>query len=159
MQKLNGRESEAEFPPQICCPGLPAKIRVARGVAQVDVLYLRGGVEGCCTAHYIVHPQCPRLVARLLHLVVGDGEGLVPRQGVGSRFGAALRGGELRQRFAGTWSQEVATKGFESCEKAKQWKLGQIHVKFIENWYEFRADFTASCICEPSVNLCVNLGA
>ena len=30
-------------------------------------------------SYYIVHPQCPRLVGRLLRLVVGDGEGLVLR--------------------------------------------------------------------------------
>ena len=59
--------------------------------------YVRGGVEGCCLAHYIIHRRCPRLAGRLLHLVVGDGEGLVLRQGVGSTIGAGLQGGELRQ--------------------------------------------------------------
>ena len=97
MQKLKGGELEAEFPPQICGPGLLPKIRVARGAAQVNVNYLRGGVEGCCPGHHIIHPQRPRLVGRLLHLVGGDGEGLVLRQGVGSRIGAGLQGGELRQ--------------------------------------------------------------
>ena len=88
MQKLKGGKSELEFPPQICGPGLPPKIRVAGGAARVNVNYVGGGGEGCCLARYIIHPQCPRLVSRLLHLVVGAGEGLVLRQGVGSKIGA-----------------------------------------------------------------------
>ena len=97
MQKLKGGELEAEFPPQICGPRLPTKIRVARGAARVNENYVRGGGEGCCPNHYIIHPQCPRLVGRLPHWVVGDREGLVLRQGVGSRIGARMQGGELRQ--------------------------------------------------------------
>ena len=69
----------AEFPPQSCGPGLPPKIGVAGGAAQVNVNYLMGGGEGCCPAYYIIHPQCPQLVGRLLQLVVGDGESLVLR--------------------------------------------------------------------------------
>ena len=101
MQKLKGEELEAQFPPQIFASGLPPKKRVALGVAHVHLNYLRGGVEGCYPAHYIVHPQCPRLVGRLLHLVVGDGEGLVLCQGVGSRIVAGLQGGQLRQSLLG----------------------------------------------------------
>ena len=97
MQKLKAGELEAAFPPQICGPSLPPKIRVARGAAQVDVNDVGGEVEGCCPAHNIVHPHCTRLVGRLLQLVVGDGEGLVLRSGVSSRIGAGLQGGELRQ--------------------------------------------------------------
>ena len=87
MQKLKGGELGAEFPPQICGPDIPPKILVAGGAAQVDVNYLGGRVEGCYPAHYIVHPQCPRLVGRPLQLVVGDGEGLVLRQGVAAGLG------------------------------------------------------------------------
>ena len=82
MHKFKGGESEAALPPQICGPSLHRKIRVARGAAQVNVNYLRVGVEGCCPAHYIIHRTY------LLHLLVGNGEGLVLRQGVGSRIGA-----------------------------------------------------------------------
>ena len=84
MQKSKGGELAAEFPPPSCGPSLPPKIGVAGGNAQVDVNHIRGGVEGCCPAHNIVHPQRPRLVGRLLQLVVGDGEGLVVGEGVGS---------------------------------------------------------------------------
>ena len=56
MQKIKGVELEAEFPPRICGPRLPPKIGVARGAAQVNVNYLRGGVDGCCQGHYIIHP-------------------------------------------------------------------------------------------------------
>ena len=101
MQKLKGGELEGEFHPQICGPGLSPNIRVARGAAQVDVNYLSGRGEGCCIVHYTIHPQCPRLVGRLLQLVAGDGEGLVLRQGFGSRIGAGLQGGELRQSLLG----------------------------------------------------------
>ena len=37
MQKLKGGELGAEFPPQMSGPGIPLKIRVAGGAAQVDV--------------------------------------------------------------------------------------------------------------------------
>ena len=92
MQKRKRGELAAEFPPQSCGPSPPPKIGVARGAAMVDVNDIGGGVEGCSLAHNIVHPQCPRLVGRLLQLVVGDGEGLVLREGVGSRIGAGLLG-------------------------------------------------------------------
>ena len=101
MQKLKRGELAAEFPPQSCGPGLPPKIGVAGGAAQVDVNDIRGGVEGCCPAHNIVHPQCPRQVGRLLQLVVGDEEGLLLREGVGSGIGAGLQGGELGQSLLG----------------------------------------------------------
>ena len=41
--------------------------------------------------------------------------------------------------FAVTWSEEEAKKGFESYEKAKLWKLGQIRTKFVRNSYEFHS--------------------
>ena len=46
--------------------------------------------------------------------------------------------------FAGTWLEEEAKKGFESCGKAKQWKSEQIRGNFVRNSYEFRANFTIS---------------
>ena len=95
VQNTKGGNPEAEFPPQSCGRGLPPHVRLARRDAQVKVNYLRGGVEGCCPCHYILHRKCPRLVCRLLHLLVGDGEGLVLRQGVGSSIGAGLQGGKL----------------------------------------------------------------
>ena len=58
------------------------------------------------------------------------------------------RGGTEERRAAtksvATWSQKTVKKGFESREKAKQWRLGQIHVKSVGNLYEFRANFTIS---------------
>ena len=42
-------------------------------------------------------PQCSRLVGCLLQLLVGYGDGLVLRQGVGNKVGAGLQGGELRR--------------------------------------------------------------
>ena len=89
MQTLKREELAADVPPQICGPSLPPNIGVAGGAAQVDVNDIGGGVEGCCPAHNIVHPQCPRLVGCFLQLVVGHGEGLVLREGVGSRIGEA----------------------------------------------------------------------
>ena len=57
MQKVKRGELGAEFLPEICGPGLPPKIRVAGGARHVNVNHLAGGVEGCCRAHNIVHPQ------------------------------------------------------------------------------------------------------
>ena len=95
MQKFKGGDLAAEFPPERCGPSLPPKIAVAGGGAQVDVDHIGGGVEGCCPAHNIIHPQCPRLVRRLLQLMVGDGEGLVVGEGVGSGVGARLHASKL----------------------------------------------------------------
>ena len=59
------------------------------------------------------------------------------RGGLGSGRGCRQRdrggtaGWRARTRSAGTWSKEDAKKGFESCEKAKQWKLGQIRTNFV----------------------------
>ena len=59
MKNFKGGDLAAEFPPQSCGTGLPPKMGVAGGAAQVDVNPIRGGVEGCCPAHNIIHPQCP----------------------------------------------------------------------------------------------------
>ena len=126
MQKFKGGELGAEFPPQMCGPGLPLRIRDVGGAAQVDVNYLGGGVEGCCPAHYMVHHQCPRLVGRLLHLAVGDGEGLVLRQGVGSRIGAGLQGGEPRQPLLGHGQKKRQGKDLRAVRKRNSGNCGEI---------------------------------
>ena len=99
MQKFKGGYLAAQFPPQGCGPSPTPKVGLAGGAAHVDVDDLGGGVEGCCPAHNIIHPQCPRLVRRLLQLMVGDGEGLVVGEGVGCRLRG--RGARLGWR-AGT---------------------------------------------------------
>ena len=74
------------------------------------------------------------------------------RHGVGSNIGARLQGGETKS--AGTWLQKEAKKGFESCEKAKQWRSGQMHVKFVRISYEIGANFVRiSCECHSLANL------
>ena len=121
MQKCKGGEFPAQFPPQGCGPGPAPKVGVAGGAAQVHVDDLGGGVEGCCPAHNIIRPQCPRLVRRLLQLMVGDGEGLLMGEGVGCGVGARGRAGELGQSLMGH-CQKRMRREFESCEKAKEWK-------------------------------------
>ena len=101
MQKFEGGELAAQFPPQGCGPSPPPKVGVAGGAAHVDVDDLGGGVEGCCPAHNIIHPQCPRPVRRLLQLMVGDGEGLVVGEGVGCGVGARGQAGELGHSLLG----------------------------------------------------------
>ena len=130
-----------------------------RWVAQVDVYHIREGVEGCCPAQGIIRAQCPQLVRRLLQLMAGDRKGLVVGQGVGSEIGAATASWRAETESAATWSKEDARKGFESCEKAEQWKRGQIHTKNVPISYELRADFTFLWTREPNGYLCVNLGA
>ena len=128
MQKLKRGELGAEFPPQSCGPGLPPKIGVAGGAAQVDVNDLGGGVEGCCPAHNFVHPQCPRQVGqvgRLLQLVLGDGEGLVLRQSVGSRIGAGLQGGELGQSLLGHGHKKKQRKALRAVRKRNSGNWGK----------------------------------
>ena len=53
-----------------------------------------------------------------------------------AKISAAASGGTAGRRagtkYPGTWSQEEANKGFESCEKAKKWKLWQIQRKFVQ---------------------------
>ena len=135
VQKRKGGNAEAEFPPQICGPCMPSPPckNCATGCAgQCELPRGRGGVEGCCPDNYILHRKCPRPVCHLLHLVGGDGEDLVLRQGVGTSVRAGLHR-RAATKSDGTWSQKEAKKGSESCEKAKQWELGQIHLKFVKN--------------------------
>ena len=125
MQKFKEGDLAAEFPPQICGPDLPPKIGVAGGAAQVDVNHIGGGVEGCCPAHNIVHPQCPRLVGRLLQLVVGDGEGLVVREGVGSGIGAELQAGELGQGLLRHGQKKMQRKALRAVRKRNNGNRGK----------------------------------
>ena len=57
MQKFKGGGLAAHFPPHRCGPAPPPEVGVASGAAHVDVNDLGGGVEGCCLAHNIIHPQ------------------------------------------------------------------------------------------------------
>ena len=150
MQKFKGGELAAEFPPQICGPGLPPKIGVAGGAARVDVNHIGGGVEGCCPAHNIVQPQCPRLVGRLLQLVVGDWEGLVVGEGVGSGIGAALQAGELGQGLLGHGQKKMRRKALRVVRKRNSGNWGT----FVRNWYEIRTNFVQIwCKFQSLVNL------
>ena len=121
IQKIKGGELAAQFPPQRCGPAPPPKVGVAGGATQVDVDHIGGWVEGCCPAHNIIHAQCPRLVRRLLQLMVGDGEGLVVGEGVGYGVGVRGQAGELGHSLL-RHGQKKMRREFESCEKAKQWK-------------------------------------
>ena len=85
-----------------------------------------------------IPPPVPRHVGRLLQLVVGDGEGLVLRQGVGSRIGAGLQGGELRRCLLGHGQKNRQRKALRAVRKRNSGKSGI----FVRNWYEFRANFS-----------------
>ena len=119
MQKLKGGELVAQFPPQRCGPAPPPEVGVAGGAAHVDVNDFGGGVEGCCPARNIIHPQCPRQVRRLLQFMVGNREGLVV---IGSGRGFRLRGLSASWDIVCRDMIKRECEGFESCEKAKQWK-------------------------------------
>ena len=101
MEKFEGGELAAQFPPQGCGPSPPPEVAVAGGAAHVDVDDIRGGLEGGCPAHDVIHPQCPRLVPRLLQLMVGDGEGLVVGEGASCGVGARGQACELRHSLPG----------------------------------------------------------
>ena len=88
MEKFEGGELAAQFPPQGCGPSPPPEVAVAGGAAHVDVDDIGGGVERGCPAHDVIHSQCPQLVRRLVQSMVGDGEGLVVGEwGRGARPG------------------------------------------------------------------------
>ena len=87
--------------------------------------YLRGGVEGCCPSHYIIHRKCPRLVGRVLHVVVGDGEGLVLRPVVGSSIRARLQGGELGQSLLGHGHIKRQRKALRAVRKRNSGEWGK----------------------------------
>ena len=145
MQKFKGGELAAQFPPQGCGPSPPPKVGVAGGAAHVDVDDLGGGLEGCCPAHNIIHPQGPQSVRRLLQLMVGDGEGLVMGEGVGARGQA----GELRHSLLGHCQKRMRRKALRALRKRKSGNEG----KFVRNSDEIGTKFVRiSHSCE-SVNL------
>ena len=82
MEKFEGGELAAQFPPQGCGPSPPPEVAVAGGAAHVDVDDTGGGVEGGCPAHDVIHPQLPRLVRCLLQLMVGTGRAWGARPGL-----------------------------------------------------------------------------
>ena len=132
MHKLKGGELAAHFPPQRCGPAPPPKVGVAGGATQVDVDHIGGGVEGCCPAHNIIQPQCPRQVRRLLPLMVRDGEGLVVGKGVGCGVGARGQAGELGLSLLGH-GQKKMRREFEKMRKRNSGNEG----KFVRISYEF----------------------
>ena len=91
-KKTKGGNPEAEFPPQNCGPGLPREVRVARGAAQINVNNLGGGLQGCCPGHYVFHCECAGVVCCLIALVMGDWQGLILGEGVGSSIRPGLQG-------------------------------------------------------------------
>ena len=140
MQKFKGGELAAQFPPQGCGPSPPPKVGVAVGAAHVDVDDIGGGVEGCCPAHNIIHPQSPRQVRRVLQLRVGDGEGLVMGEGVGCGVGARGQAGELRHSLLVHCQKRMRRKALRAVRKRNSGNEG----KFVRNSYEIRANFTLS---------------
>ena len=90
-----------QFPPQGCGPSPQPEVAVAGRAAHVDVDDIGGGVEGGCPALNVIHPPCPRLVRRLLQLMVRDREGLVVGEGVGCGVGARGQACELGHSLLG----------------------------------------------------------
>ena len=132
MQKTNGGNPEAEFPPRIRGLGLASKIRGARGTAEINVNNLGGGVQGWCPSHSILDCEGPGLVGRLLYLVRGDWQGLILRQGVGSSIGLGLQGRELRKTL-----EHRQIKALRAVRQRNSGKWG----KFVRNWYKIRTNF------------------
>ena len=109
--------------------------------------HIGGGVEGCCPAHTIIHPRCPRQVRRLLQVMVGDGEGLVVGQGVGCGVGARGQGGELGQSLLGHGQKKMRRKALRAVRKRKSGNEGKFVPNSYEigtNSYEIHANFTFS---------------
>ena len=133
MEKFEGGELVAQFPPQGCGPSPPPEVTVAGGAAHVDVDDIGGGVEGGCPAHDVIHPQCLRLVRCLLQLMVGSGEGLVVGEGVGCGVGARGQAGELRHSLLGHCQKRMRRKALRAVRKRNSGNEG----KFVRNSYEF----------------------
>ena len=136
MHQFKGGELAAKFRPQRCGPAPPPKVGVAGGATQVDVDHIGGGVEGCCPAHNIIHPPCPRQVRRLLQLMVGDGEGFVGGEGVGCGVGARGQAGELGHGLLGHGQKKMRRKALRAMRKRNRRNEG----KFVRNSYEFRTN-------------------
>ena len=68
MEKFEGGELAAQFPPQGCGASPPLEVAVAGGAAHVDVDDIGGGVEGatqptmsstpCCPDSYVASSNC-----------------------------------------------------------------------------------------------------
>ena len=119
-------------PRQLNCVGLYC---YSHAIGRDSDKFVRG-VEGCCPAHNIIHPQCPRQVRRLLQLMVGEGEGLVVGEGVGCGVRARGQAGELGHSLLGHCPKRMRRE-FESCEKANSGNKGE----FVQNSYELRTKF------------------
>ena len=59
MEKFEGGELAAQFPPQGCGPSPPPEVAVAGGAAHVDVDDIGGGVEGAAQSTMSSTPSCP----------------------------------------------------------------------------------------------------
>ena len=146
MEKFEGGELVAQFPPQGCGPSPPPEVAVAGGAAHIDVDDIGGAVEGGCPAHDVIHPKCLRLVRCLLQLMVGNGEGLVVGEGVGCGVGARGQAGELRHSLLGHCQKRMRRKALRAVRKRNSGNEG----KFVRNSYEFRTNFVR---ISHSVNL------
>ena len=79
------------------------------------------------------HPtQCPRLVGCLLQLLVGDREGLVVGECVGSGIRARLQAGELRQTLLGHGQKKRQRKALRAVRKRNSGNWG----KFVHNFVQ-----------------------
>ena len=131
MEKFEGGELVAQFPPQGCGPSPPPEVAVAGGAAHVDVDDIGGGVEGGCPAHDVIHPQCLGLVRCLLQLMVGNGEGLVVGEGVGCGVGARGQAGELRHSLLGHCQKRMRRKALRAVRKRNSGKSYEIRTNFV----------------------------
>ena len=107
---------------------------------------LGGGVEGCCPAHNIIYPKCPRQVRRLLQLMLGDGEGLVVGEGVGCGVRARGHAGELGHSLLGHGQKKMRRKALRAERKRNSGNEGT----FVRNSYGFVRN---SCEFHIVVNL------
>ena len=148
MQKFKGGELAAQFPPQGCGPAPPPEVGVAGGAAHVDVDYLGGGVEGCCPAHNIIHPHCPRQVRRLLQLMVGDGEGLVVGEDAGCGVGAR---GQVGEMDIVCW--DIVKRECEESSRAVRKPNSRNEGKCVQNSYEIGTKFVRISHSRECVNL------
>ena len=110
----------------------PPEVGVAGGAAHVDVDELGGGVEGCCPAHNIIRPQCPRQVRRLLQLMVGDGEGLLVGEGVGCGVGPEAK---LASCEIVCW--DIVKRECKESSRGVRKRNSGNEGKFVRNSYEF----------------------
>ena len=61
-------------------------------------------------------------------------------EGVGSEIGAGLQAGELGQGVMGHGQTKMQRRALTALRKRDSANWG----KFVQNWYEFRANFTVS---------------